>query len=139
MYGFGCLAGWKNARPGSGLYFCRMPKFNQNINPVFFVVLATILEVCGDAIVRISIYKQTGLPRYAFVFLGALLLLGYGTSINLAPVEFGKVVGLYIACLFLVWQVVNFVAFQTAPPLPVLVGGALIVSGGLVIHFWKAN
>ena len=43
-----------------------------------------------------------------------LLLAGYGTFLNLAPLEFGKVVGLYIATLFVVWQVITFFAFRTA-------------------------
>jgi len=36
-----------------------------------------------------------------------------------------------------VWQVVTFVTFRTAPNAPILVGGALIVAGGLVVSFWK--
>jgi len=47
------------------------------------------------------------------------------------------VVGLYIATLFVVWQMVNFLSFRTMPTLPVLVGGALIIAGGLVVTFWK--
>jgi hypothetical protein len=27
--------------------------------------------------------------------------------------------------------------FRTAPTLPILVGGALVVAGGLIITFWK--
>ena len=45
--------------------------------------------------------------------------------------NFGQVVGLYIATLFVVWQVINFMFFRTLPTLPILVGGALIVAGGL--------
>src|SRR5256885_1495400 len=32
---------------------------------------------------------------------------GYGFFLNLAPIEFGQVVGLYIATLFVVWQVID--------------------------------
>jgi hypothetical protein len=65
------------------------------------------------------------------------MLLGYGSSLNLAPVEFGQVVGLYIATLFVVWQIVNFVFFRTLPTIPILVGGALVIAGGAIITFWK--
>jgi len=58
------------------------------------------------------------------------LLFGYGLSLNLAPEEFGRIVGLYIALLFLMFQIVNFIAFKTAPSTPVLAGGALIITGG---------
>jgi hypothetical protein len=42
----------------------------------------------------------------------------------------------YIATL-VVWQVVNFAVSRTAPTVPVLTGGALIVIGGLIVSFWK--
>src|SRR5579863_3596440 len=53
-------------------------------------------------------------------------LLGYGSFLTPAPLEFRKVVGLYIATLFIVWQVINFTFFRTVPTLHVLAGGVLI-------------
>ena len=47
-------------------------------------------------------------------------------------------VGLYIATLFVVWQVITFFAFRTLPTVPVMLGGTLIVAGGLIVSFWKA-
>src|SRR5882757_4871153 len=114
-----------------------MLKMFQNVNPIFFLLVATTLAVCGDAIIRSSIYNQTGLARLGFMLAGALLLFGYGFSLNLAPVEFGQVVGLYIATLFVVWQVINFIAFRTLPTMPILVGGGLVIAGGAIITFWK--
>ena len=87
--------------------------------------------------VRMAIYKHTGLASLGLMVAGALLLLGYGCALNLAPLEFGQVAGLYIATLFLVWQIVNFVAFRTLPSLPSMVGGSLVVAGGLIVTFWK--
>ena len=69
--------------------------------------------------------------------LGAALLFGYGSFLNLAPLEFGEVVGLYIATLFVVWQAISFITFKSIPSLPILVGGALIITGGLVVTFWQ--
>ena len=34
------------------------------------------------------------------------------------------------------WQLVSFPFFRSVPSLPILVGGALIVAGGLVVAFW---
>ncbi len=87
----------------------------QNIHPLGFLLIATTLEVSGDALVRMAIYKHVGLTRIALVVIGATLLLGYGFAVNLAPLEFGQVVGLYIATLFIVWQVINLIAFRTFP------------------------
>jgi hypothetical protein len=65
------------------------------------------------------------------------LLFGYGLFLNLAPLEFGQVVGLYIATLFVVWQSVNFVFFRSVPTLPIVVGGTLVIAGGMIITFWR--
>jgi hypothetical protein len=103
------------------------------------LLIATILEVSGDAIVRAAIYQHTGVSRVSWLLGGATLLFGYGAFLNTAPVDFGRVVGLYIATLFVVWQVINFIAFRSVPNLPVWVGGALVVAGGLIITFWRAK
>jgi small multidrug resistance family-3 protein len=96
-----------------------------------------VLEVSGDAVVRIAIYNHVGLARLGLFLAGAVLLSGYGTLLNLAPLEFGQVVGLYLATLFVVWQVINFVAFRALPTLPIVIGGSLVIAGGAIITFWK--
>lgn len=101
------------------------------------LIAATALESFGDATVRIGLFNRTGITQLAVLFGGAILLFGYGTMLNLAPLPFERVVGLYIATLFCVWQVVAFVTFRTLPSLPILVGGALIVAGGLIVTFWR--
>jgi len=109
-----------------------------SIHPFFFILIATILEVSGDAIIRTSIYNNTGIARIGLMLMGAILVFGYGISINLAPVEFRQVVGLYIATLFVVWQIINFIIFRSLPTAPILIGGAFIVIGGLIVTFWKS-
>jgi small multidrug resistance family-3 protein len=102
-----------------------------------FLIVATALETFGDAIVRIGIGQTAWLPRSGLFLAGALLLFGYGFSLNLAPIEFSRVVGLYIATLFIMWQLVNLIMFRSPPGMPVVLGGALIVAGGLVVTFWE--
>jgi hypothetical protein len=114
-----------------------MMKAIQNIHPIFLLIAATVLEVSGDAVVRLAIYDHAGYYRFALFAVGAALLLGYGSLLNLAPLEFGQVVGIYIATLFVIWQIINFAFFRTLPTVPNLVGGALVVAGGAVITFWK--
>jgi small multidrug resistance family-3 protein len=106
---------------------------------VGFLIAATVLEVSGDATVRIALQNHAGVTvvRVALFLLGAALLFGYGTFLNLAPLEFREVVGLYIATLFIMWQVINFAFFRNLPTPPVVTGGALIVMGGLIVSFWK--
>jgi hypothetical protein len=107
--------------------------------PLVFLFVATILEVSGDALVRMGIYNHVGSVRIGLMLVGAVLLFGYGLSLNLAPLEFGQVVGLYIATLFVVWQVINLIAFRAMPTLPIVVGGALIIAGGLIVSFWSST
>ena len=102
-----------------------------------FLLIATTLEAGGDAVVRLAMYDHAGPARIALMVVGAALLFGYGVGLNLAPLAFGQVVGLYIATLFTVWQVVNLVVFRTFPTVPTAVGGTLIIAGGLIVTFWK--
>jgi hypothetical protein len=99
-----------------------MLKILQDIHPIFFLGLATALEVSGDAVVRLAIYDHAGIFRIGLFLVGAALLFGYGSVLNLAPLEFGQVVGLCISTLFVVWQIVNFLFFRTLPTVPILVG-----------------
>jgi hypothetical protein len=101
-----------------------------------FILAATVLESVGDALVRLGLHSGALWPRISFFTAGAALLFGYGTSLNLAPLEFGRVVGLYVAMLFVMFQIVNLVIFRIAPTPPVLIGGALVVVGGLIVSFW---
>lgn len=101
------------------------------------VFVATVFEAAGDAIVRIALHHQSPSARIGLFLLGYLLLGLYGTSLNLAPVEFAAVTGMYIATLFVVFQIVNFVFFGALPTPAVLVGGAFIVIGGMTVALWR--
>ncbi len=121
---------------------CRLPdaspkeKF-MDTKVFLFLILATSLETVGDAFVRMGI-SQTAWPLRGGLFLaGTALLFGYGFCLNLPAVEFGRIVGLYVATLFIVWQITNFVMFGSLPETPVWLGGMLIVIGGLIVTFWK--
>ena len=114
-----------------------MLKILQSVHPLILLVIATTLEVSGDAVIRMAIYNHAGAIRIGLFLAGATLLFGYGSFLNLAPLEFGRVVGLYIATLFVVWQLINFIAFRSVPTLPMVVGGALVIAGGAIITFWK--
>ena len=104
---------------------------------VGFLILATVLEVSGDAIIRVGLGRNVGAVKGAYFAAGAVLLFGYGLSLNLAPIEFPRVAGIYIATLFIVWQVISFLVFRSTPTVPILLGGSLIVFGGLIVAFWN--
>jgi hypothetical protein len=68
-----------------------------------------------------------------------VLRFGYGLSLNLAPLEFGRLVGLHIATLFVVWQITSFGAFHSIPTVPILLCGALIAAAGCIVTFWRTS
>lgn len=105
---------------------------------VGLLMIATSLEVTGDALVRIGISRDVVAVKSVYFLAGAVLLFGYGFTLNTAPLEFHKVVGIYIAILFIVWQVISFLIFRSVPTVPILIGGSLIVAGGLIVAFWSS-
>ena len=102
-----------------------------------FVFAATVFEAAGDAIVRIALHRQSLSGRIGLFLLGYTLLALYGTSLNLAPVDFAAVTGLYVATLFVVFQITNFVFFDAPPTPAVMVGGTFIIIGGLTVALWR--
>lgn len=110
------------------------------LTAIGFLIVATVVEVSGDAVVRIALQNHAGITpiRIGLFLLGAALVFGYSTFLNLAPFEFRDVVGLYIVILFIVWQIVNYAFFRTVPTLPTLIGGSFIIVGGVIVSFWKA-
>jgi small multidrug resistance family-3 protein len=86
---------------------------------------------------RIALHHHVKPSRIFLFALASLLLAMYGALLNLAPVEFAEATGIYIASLFVAFQVANYVFFHQKPTPAVLVGGALIVSGAVVVAVWK--
>src|SRR6267378_486114 len=103
-----------------------------------FVVAATIFDAVGDAVMRVALRSSYALPgRIALFVLASCLLAMYGLFLNLAPVEFATVTGIYLASLFIAFQIVNYLFFRHVPSPGVLVGGTFILAGAGIIYFWK--
>ncbi len=104
---------------------------------LLLLCLSATLEAGGDALVRLGLHGARGLAlRVVLMALGGLVLFAYGVAVNLPPWDFGRLLGVYVALFFVVAQVINRVAFGMAPTPAILLGGALIVGGGLVVAFW---
>ena len=110
---------------GSGKVFGRL---------IALLVLSALLEVGGDAGIRAGLQG-----RQAGFLLGSVLLIAYGLVVNLSKLDFGKLMGIYIAVFFVVSQIIAVLVFKEKIHGPTLVGGALIVAGGCVLTFWRPS
>lgn len=101
------------------------------------LILAAFLEAQGDSFFQAGIHRSSGLSRVLPILLGMSLLALYGTVVNLPHWDFGKLLGVYVVLFFLLAQLLNKLRFGQSPTPPIYLGGALILTGGLVIAFWK--
>ena len=101
------------------------------------LMIAAGLEAGGDALVRKGLHASVLYNRLVFLGCGAAVLFGYGVVVNLPPWDFGRLLGVYVALFFVVAQVINRLAFGISPGPGILVGGVLIVSGAMVMTFWR--
>ena len=97
---------------------------------------AAFLEAWGDSFFQAGFYRASGWGRVLAFLVGAAVLAAYGTTVNLPQWDFGRLIGVYVAMFFLMAQLINKVRFGHAPTLPIYVGGALVVGGGLLMAFW---
>ena len=102
---------------------------------IAILLLASLLEAGGDAIVRGALHRENAAARFLLFFLGACVLFAYGWVVNAPAWDFGKLLGIYVVFFFITAQVISWVAFSQPPTRSVIVGGLLIVSGGIVIAF----
>jgi small multidrug resistance family-3 protein len=97
---------------------------------------AALIEAVGDGIVRVGM-RTSSWQRGLYYVVGAAVLFAYGWTVNRPPWKFGELLGLYVVFFFLAAQAVSYFVLKETLPRPVLVGGLLIVSGGLVIFLSK--
>jgi multidrug transporter EmrE-like cation transporter len=98
---------------------------------VLLLVIAALLEVGGDAAIRRGLISSSS----TWLVAGFGLLAAYGYTVNAnRTLGFGTVLGLYIAIFFVVSQLLGMAVFGDRPSPSLLVGGALIVTGGIVIQ-----
>jgi drug/metabolite transporter superfamily protein YnfA len=109
----------------------------NNLSILLLLTVAAALESGGDALARSGLHATTPGLRILFLALAAIVLFTYGVTVNLPPWDFGKLLGVYVALFFVVAQAINYFAFNQQPNLPIFCGGALIISGGLLITFWR--
>ena len=95
------------------------------------LLAAAFLEVGGDAAIRYGLVR----PATAATIAGAVALVVYGFVVNTNRLmEFNRLMGTYIAVFYLVSLTIGVAMFGERPTLAAIAGGALIVTGGLLIQ-----
>jgi len=100
---------------------------------LLLILIAIMLEVCGDASIRIGLRGH----KTGSFLIGAALVVCYGMVISLPNWSFGRTMGIYISVFLIVSQIVARWMLHENLRLPTVVGGLLIISGGLVILIWR--
>jgi len=100
---------------------------------LLLLAIAAFLEAYGDSCFQSALYRSSGMSRTLAFVSGAVSLAAYGLVVNAPRWEFGKLLGVYVVLFFLLAQIVARVKFGQTPTLPIMIGGALIVAGGIII------
>ena len=98
--------------------------------------LAALLEAGGDALVRSGLGASALPIRWACFAAGAFVLFSYGYVVNTPTWDFGRLLGVYVVFFFVVAQLISWLFFGHPPTRGVLLGGAFIVTGGVIMTAW---
>ena len=96
----------------------------------FIFIVAAVLEVAGDAVIRKGLRGNI----LWFMLAGFLMLGCYGVVVNTVRWDFSRLLGVYVAVFAAVSILAGRFVFRETIPLTTWVGLAIIVIGGAVIQ-----
>jgi drug/metabolite transporter superfamily protein YnfA len=96
-----------------------------------FLGVAAVLEVAGDAVIRRGM-RGGGLLLIA---LGFVMLGSYGVIVNLADLDFSRLLGVYVAVFATVAVLFGRYFFSEVIPASTWLGLVIIIGGATVIQF----
>ncbi len=94
------------------------------------LVLAAICEVGGDAMIRSGLRGR----GWLLVALGVAVVGIYGLVVNVLPVDFSKLIGVYVAVFAVVGVLIGKVAFREVIPPSTWLGVLVIVVGAAIVQ-----
>ncbi len=106
----------------------------MTVRILIFLVLAALLEVGGDALIRNGLQRR----GVALLLAGAATLVVYGFMVNMTKLDFSRLMGLYIVLFFLVAQAVSVLFFRESIDRAVMVGGGFVVLGGVIMTVFRS-
>ncbi len=118
-----------------------MPHLSQVVSSpagvLAVLTFAAYLEVQGDACFQAGLRHSPGAKQIGLFVAGTVVLVCYSLFLNSSPIDFGKLLGIYVVLFFLVAQVVAKLQFHQSPSKPIYVGGFFILAGGLIMTLWR--
>ena len=103
----------------------------SQILAILVFIAAALLEVGGDAVIRIGLRGKT----WAMIAAGFVVLGCYGVVVNTVKWDFSRLLGVYVAVFATVSVLWGRFVFKESVSGATWLGLALIVAGGLVIQF----
>ena len=104
---------------------------------LLILLVCAMMEAGGDALARKGMHAESNTVRIGFYAMAAVVLFAYGWLVNRPPWSFGSLLGIYVVLFFVVAQAVSWVFFNERPTFGIWLGGALVVSGGVVMSVWR--
>jgi small multidrug resistance family-3 protein len=101
--------------------------------PWLLLVLAAVVEVGGDAVIRRGLRGR----NIVWVLAGGVTLALYGLVVNSVKWDFSRLLGVYVGFFAAASVLFGRFAFNEKIPASTWLGLALIVFGGLVIQFGR--
>ena len=96
---------------------------------LLILVAAATFEVAGDAMIRSGLRGRGAL----FVVIGIAVVGVYGL-VDLVPVDFSKLIGVYVAVFAVVGVLVGKLVFHESVPPSTWLGLTVIVAGAAVVQ-----
>jgi small multidrug resistance family-3 protein len=99
------------------------------------LLVAATCEVGGDAMIRAGLRGRGGL----LVVVGVATLGAYGVVVNLLPIDFSKLLAMYVAVFAVVSVVFGKLVFREVVTPWTWIGLAVIVAGSAIVHFGPSS
>ena len=102
---------------------------------LLLLLTAALMEAAGDAAVRLGLHASTTIARLALFVIGGVTLFAYGYLVNASSWDFGRLLGVYVVFFFVVAQITSWIVFHQRPGTTLMIGGAFIIAGGIIISY----
>jgi drug/metabolite transporter superfamily protein YnfA len=103
----------------------------KNLLSWLIFILAALLEISGDAIIRKGL-RNSG---FLLIVFGCIVVGSYGLAVNIVKWDFSKLLGVYVAVFAAISILYGRFVFKENIPVSTWIGVVIIMLGGLIIQY----